>query len=348
MIARIVICAFSVLLLSGGFARHAAAREGTGVGVCRKVTCPCTQEQLEGGMADTDKGCSKCNQAALDKAKEEFAKWIKIHDEQFDGAAMAEEAANEPTDQALEAGDEYFKEMMTKVPLDLVGNWTLEKIIDRYYSEHIAHELGIALELKDLGKIVIDTTNLLAKQGTAYSQASKNAAQAAKADDLAYESLEKAKEAKKKLDELEKQCKADKSKGKPDASPNADDGWKSSGQRDDEAARKILESWTKVEGGYEDANGNFHDSNEAANEALAIVQGAQTSFSPRDQLRFVRTGAAATSQIAASPNAKLNPTQLRKFEQAFARSLQNTARGLLQLKAVKKELQKIHALRKKP
>jgi hypothetical protein len=308
-------------------------------GVCREANCA--------GSAPKE---DKCDQAALDEARAEYKKWIGIYREQAGAASDAEGYANESVDQALEDAKEFYEEMpneLKNLPRDYVRDKYIEEIAKKAFSETVAHAVGTALSTLGIAKILVKQANVAGKEITAMQQAEKNAAQAEKAAELAMDSLKKALNARKRIEALEKQCQSKgKAAGQPPESANGDDNEKTSGERDVDAARKILNSWTKVEHGYIDADGAFQTAQTATQKALDIVQGNEgASFD--DGYRFVRTAVGGDFPPVAASDAMLSAQQLAKFQDVYGLALRKTAQAWKSLTKVKAELQKIHALRAK-
>lgn len=89
-----------------------------------------------------------------------------------------------------------------------------------------------------------------------------------------YEALMEARHLEDRIRKLEAECK--KNKGGGGASPQDETDSQTSGERDAEAAQKMLDGWKQVDGGFEDSEGNFHDADLAFEEALSIVQSQQS------------------------------------------------------------------------
>jgi hypothetical protein len=90
-----------------------------------------------------------------------------------------------------------------------------------------------------------------------------------------YEALMEARHLEDRIRKLEAECKAKGARGGSSPSEEADS--RSSGEQEAEEAQKMLDSWKKVDGGFEDSEGNFHDADMAFEEALTIVQSQQSS-----------------------------------------------------------------------
>lgn len=90
----------------------------------------------------------------------------------------------------------------------------------------------------------------------------------------AYEALTEARHLEDQIRKLEAQCKAKPGGGGSSSREESDA--QTSGERDAEAAQRMLDGWKKVEGGFEDSEGNFYDADLAFEQALAIVQSQQS------------------------------------------------------------------------
>ena len=123
---------------------------------------------------------------------------------------------------------------------------------------------------------------------------------------------------------------------------NGNDDYKPPGQRDYDAANKILNSWTKIGKDYIDADGYSQTAGTALQKALAIVQGTNGA-SLDEGFRFIRTG--NSDVLAAASGAMLSPPQVAKFRNVMGLALLKNALAWKSLMKAKTELQKIHALR---
>jgi hypothetical protein len=328
-----------VTLLATCMLGMAAFSPAFAAGVCRDANCA--------GSAPKE---DKCDQAALDEARAAYKKWIGIYREQAGAASDADGYANEATEAALEDAKKFYEPMLEKLqdkPKEIVRDNYIEKFLKMTFSEEVAHAAALGAAVYELADLLIDQANVTAKEITAMQQAEKNAAQAEKAAQAAMDSLKKALSERKRIEALERQCQSKgKAKDRTPESANSDDDEKTSGERDLDAARKILNSWTKVEHGYIDADGAFQTVRTATAKALAIVQGnEEASFD--DGYRFVRTGGGDDYLPAAASGAMLSAQQVKKFQTSYGLALTKMAQAWKSLMKVKAELLKIHALRAK-
>ena len=109
---------------------------------------------------------------------------------------------------------------------------------------------------------------------TKLKEAEFHAGQAYKQWLLGYEALMEARHLEDRIRKLEAECKA--KGGSGGASPREETESQSSGEREAEEAKKMLDGWKKVEDGFEDSEGNFHSADLAFEEALTIVQSQQS------------------------------------------------------------------------
>jgi hypothetical protein len=296
-------------------------------GTCREANC---------GGAGAPKE-DKCDRAALDKARADYKKWMKIYQEQNKGADDAEHYANEATDQALEDAEKFYEPMLEKledVPKDLVRDDYIEKMIHLTFGEAAAHAFSIASPVKDLADLLIKQANVAAKEITAMQQAGKNANQAEQAAERARESLDKAIEADKKGDALEKACQ---SKGDP-RNKDSESG-RAPGQSEMNAARQKVNSWKKVERSYADAGGNFQAEAKALQTSVAVVQGNEGA-SLHEGFRFIRTGTRDAWPVAETGTA-LSQQQITRITHSLGLALTKNAVAWKALKKAKAELQKL-------
>lgn len=311
----------AICLLAAGASAVMAA------GTCREANC--------GASAPKD---DRCDRDAVDKARADYKKWMKIYQEQNKGADDAEKYANEATDQALEDAEKFYEPMLEKledVPKDIVRDDYIEKMLHLTFGEATAHAFSIASPVKDLAELLIDQANVAAKEITAMQQAGKNAHQAEQAAELARASLDKAIEADKRGDALEKACQ---SKADPRQKDSA-----SAGQSEKTAAREKLNSWKKVERSYADSGGNFQLEANALQKSLAVVQGNEGA-SLDEGFRFIRTAAGDAWRMAET-GTTLSQQQITKITRTLGLALTKNAVAWKALKKAKAELQKMQALR---
>lgn len=204
-----------------------------------------------------------------------------------------------------------------------------------------------AVKVAGVAEMVLRLGIMTEKALIKIEEADKILAGAEKIADAAYESLQKARMAKEKMDQLEKDCQAESSgKGKPGAS-EGEDQWKSSAEREADEAREILKSWKKVEGGYEDMDGNFHDADLAFDEALEMVQALQGASIDAWYFRVsLQTTGEGSPQLAQQRGNELTDEQVAKFGRSLERGVGHLITALDAFDFVLKELGKIGQLSK--
>lgn len=299
--------------------------------------------------------CKRCDDAALEKAKKEF--------EQALAEAKEDEAKSDARRKDLDAlykqGEDAFDEAVEPVTAwkgaHIPGTLTLHKIAEKV----LEHELGGLLENEAAAKAVAEvlgetmTALELAEITTAMSRSivtdlgilSRSraiAAQGAQAADAAVASLKRANEAYARLKALQKDCasKASPPKGSASRNKSDKDNFESSGQKDAEAAEKLLQSWKKVEGGYEDANGDFYDANLAFQQALQIVQSHQ-SWLARPERRFVPVAFRSSSQQG---QGTLSAAEYKNFIAAWANAFMHIADGYKKYQQIGVDIQGLKEL----
>lgn len=124
---------------------------------------------------------------------------------------------------------------------------------------------------------------------------------------------------------LEAECRANRSGGRVPSEEETD--FETSGERDAEAAQRLLNEWKQVEGGFEDAEGNFHDADTAFEEALSIVQSQ-----PSTRLGTLLTVTAASSSTRPIPvndmtNAEL-AAEWNRFRAPMRRAFELIIKGM--------------------
>lgn len=297
------------------------------------------------GVCRDPKGCGgseqKCDQAALDKAKADFERWYGAYKDQSEMADKMWEEAWKASDEANELFEEKlgFGGMVKDFGADATIHVIAEKVAKKISGEHMAEAVGESLAVVSIIKFLGDLGILDAKMLTLLKDMDGYASQASKAADAAYQSLQKARAAHERMEELAKQCKG--SGSKSDKGSKDDDAWKSSAQKEAEAAQKLLDSWKKVQGGYEDANGDFHDADLARQEAQDIVQSQEQSSDLSRLAVLLRVSSSSTRLTAASAGDKLSPNKLQKFTKVMGRGFARLATGAQKADSMKAELKKI-------
>ena len=328
------------------FAQFREPVEG-GAGVCRSARCPCTTDQLKGGMVDADEGCSKCDKKGLEKAKQEFEREYANYKEKMAEGYARYDDSQKIYDEGSKAFDEHWDhwELFKAMSAHVIA----EKVLERAFAHKIGEAaMGVAAETfsaillaHHLSKMITGSIYTSKKQLKAMAEAEESSSEARKAADAGYESQQRATAARQRINALEKNCQ---SKGsapvKSDPQQGADDPWKSSGQKDAEAAEQLLKSWQRVEGGYEAANKDFHQAELAFEEALEIVQsrkGGAMDLAPTGSLVSAATQAAGET---------LSPTEHSQFVQKIASAFLHIAQGYRGYQQVGVELGQIRQLRR--
>jgi hypothetical protein len=241
--------------------------------------------------------------------KEQLAAADDTRQREADALAEAQKEFNKYAAGIAEKGVVTVGKQVFKVPDEVVAAYKGAKIdssdkpasekflkLTKMYLEQLFKEAGYKTAVQRAKWIdaAISGIAMDAMVLTKLKEAEFHADQAFKQWLAAYESLMNARHAEDRVKKLEAACKTasgEKCVGlgcetQPvpgnciglgcDKTGQEDDDFKSSGERDAENAQKIMNAWKKVEGGFEDADGNFHDTTSAFNEALEIVQGGQS------------------------------------------------------------------------
>jgi hypothetical protein len=268
-------------------------------GTCREPSC---MESRKDGDKDKDKPKDKpCDDKLLKELKAKRDAKIKAYKEIVAAAEETRQREAEAIAEAQKIFADYAQSIVEKgvvkvgkevykVPDEVVAAYKEAKInlSDKPASEKFLKLSKLYLETlaKDAGyKGAVERAKWIE---TALSGALMDAMVLSKlkeAETLAeaaynqwlrgYEALMEARHLEERIRKLEEQCKA--KGGKGGSSPLEEADSRSSGEREAEEAQKMLESWKKVDGGFEDSEGNFHDADMAFEEALTIVQSQQSS-----------------------------------------------------------------------
>lgn len=240
--------------------------------------------------------CGKCDKEAIAKARADYERWLKTYQEIRAAADDMGRRAQEVVRQGEKIFFDYFtnlgiqqaSDILTKpVPPHVkggVGIYTSESAEDAI-KEGVSLLKELSTKLKggawkraapvaDVIKLLMDLGFETAKVYTLLGEFDRYAREANKSADAALDALRKARAARERLDALEALCRAAE-KAKPPAkrdSEEDDDRFKSTGERELEAAIKLRDSWRRAGDMYEDTRGNLYSGNAALQEALAIVQ----------------------------------------------------------------------------
>lgn len=277
---------------------------GICAGFCRDpLECPaqCTKEQLNQGWVDTEKGCSKCDKKGVEKAREELKKWLGYYKMHLATADEVFARADEAFDEAEEAIKKWAQDLAFKGVVDIGKGLEVipESIVPALKAAYISasgdsppkkaakilkvliEEMAKAQDYKDAVKIagwanmVVSGLLMNAKVYIALNESNFHFFEGEDIWREAKMSLMRARFAAEKLAKLEAEC--EKGKGSPGPPSQEEEEWKTSGERDMEAAQEILQQWEKVEGGYLDADGSFHPAETSLREAEEILLHAQES-----------------------------------------------------------------------
>lgn len=317
-------------------------QQASAIGQCRSVNCPCTEQQLKQGMVDTPQGCSKCNRAALAKAKADYERYWA----QYKEVSRSAEDVFRQSDVALQEGwDELEKFWMG----ELYGK--LPQMIRIYFNkgteEDIAKEAFRTFKslLKKIGddgwtqsvkiaywlELVTKMGFLIAKIDTKLKEFEMILNEAIEQADRAYELLQKARMAKERMEALEKDCQS-KDAGGGKSGP-ADEG-ESSDEREEEAAREFLKSLRKVEGGYMDMADNFYEANKELDRAYESLHKQQGAFLDGGFRVLVRSN---SSLLVEQVEGHMSLEQARKLGQLLSRAFDRLARAFEALDNIKSE-----------
>lgn len=294
---------------------------------------------------------TNCDQSALDHAKKDF--------EQALAEARQDEAKSDvlraEADELYKEGDDAFNEVADEYGLAKAKDLTVELIkkqvkkrlrevaLGKAAADYVEEIFGPFETLEhaiDLLKMTQGMTEVIATDLRVMDRAKALAAQGAQAADDAVAALKRANDAYKKLKDLEKSCESKPAPPNGSTSPkNSDeDNFESSGQKDAEAAEKLLQSWKKVEGGYEDANGDFYDANLAFQQALQIVQAHQS--------RLIDSGPRFVAVAFAGPlrqgQGTLSATEYNNFIAAWANAFVHITEGCQKYQQIGTDIQELN------
>jgi hypothetical protein len=123
-----------------------------------------------------------------------------------------------------------------------------------------------------------------AKMLTKLKEADFHSEQAFKQWLLGYEALTEARHLEDRIRKLEAQCKQQNAQPQPPAPPEEQEE-KTSGEREQEAAQRMVDSWRDVNGEIKNAEGAAVSELDAFNDALFIVQGQSSQWMPPQATR---------------------------------------------------------------
>lgn len=248
--------------------------------------------------------CPACDQEALKKARADRDRWFGVYQDQ----RKAYDFLNSEAHALVEQGDKMFTDYFVGQARGLVFQ-ALGKKIEGTRWEHAPRAYDISnIEdrdaamseaadlLKDVSgklkggawkgagpvvtiiKMLMDLGFMNAKMLTLLRDFDRYAKEAQKTSAAMLDALGKARKAEDLVKQLEAQCRAAKPPSKPPAeAPSEDDEFKPTGQREYEAALRLMELWRQADGSYKTATTSFGDAQTALQHALAIIQSRRTS-----------------------------------------------------------------------
>lgn len=252
-----------------------------------------------GAVCETAAPCyTACDQEALERAKAEYRKWLEV----YQSLRANADALNDEASRVAREGEKLFADYfagagrtaMLKI-LGLISKqasrsarvYTNPGNRDAVIKDAVSIFRDLATVIKggkwkgavpvaEVIAMLMDLGFANAKMLTLLGEFDLYAKEAAKAADAALDALKKARAAKEKVDELEAKCRdSESSTSPPKEEESEDDEYKPTGQREYEAALKLRESWKRIDAGYVDTQGNWHDASSALQRALEIIQNGE-------------------------------------------------------------------------
>ena len=297
-----------------------ALSEGQRAMVCEKLS-------KAGSMCEAVQPyCGKCDKEAIAKARADYERLLKTYQEIRAAADDMGRRAQEVVRQGEKIFFDYFNGLGIQAASDILTKPVPPHVkggVRIYTSENaeeaikegvdLLKELSTKLKggawkraapVVDVIKLLMDLGFETAKVHTLLGEFDRYAKEANKSADAALDALRKARAARERLDALEALCRAAE-KAKPPAKRDSeeDDRFKSTGERELEAAIKLRDSWRRAGDMYEDTRGNLYSGNAALQEALAIVQKRSSSAVESPYLR-VSLGREALMLAAAADTAQ--------------------------------------------
>jgi hypothetical protein len=273
-------------------------------GVCREANC---------GERAASK--DRCDRAALDEATSEFVR-------ERDAYVQAKNEASGEWTEAMKIyteADDDFREAFnlpeaSTTGVELTLHLILEKAVHHAGGEALAEEFAAVASTSSIALMLYKGIKIDSQMMGHLSALNAHGDAALNTMDEAYAHLQQARKAHDRMDKLAASCETKSAASRKPAQQNgAKDQWKPSGQREADAARQILSSWKKVYGGYEDAKHQFHDADEAFQEALATVQsGGQSQLGTG----FVRVADTGSPSLSDKKRAKVIKQIARGFTKA--------------------------------
>lgn len=306
-------------------------------GTCREDNCreepkPCDEAKLKELRAKRDQKVKTYREivAAAEETRQREAEALAEAQKVFNDYAkgIAEKGV-------IKVGKEVFK-----VPDEVVAAYKEAKIsnsdkaasekflkLTKMYLEELFKHAGYKTAVNRAKWIDAAVSGALmdAMVLTKLKEAEFHAEQAYKQWLLAYEALMEARHLEDQIRKLEAECKQPAGRG--GASRPEEPEAQTSGERDAEAAQKMLDGWKKVDGGFEDSEGNFHDADLAFEEALTIVQSQQShQFEARPW--FVVFGLPPRLWLVTDMTEAQMDEEWNRFRQPLRRAFELVLKGL--------------------
>jgi hypothetical protein len=283
------------------------AQAGSGSG-CVGATCsgPLVVPGVQGcvGM-----GCQPCDEKLLKELRTKRQLKVKTYRDIVAAAEETRQREGEALGEANEIFGDYTKSIVKKgattvakktypVPAEVYAKY--KKYKEKYnqmtgevsstedvlklakdYLEELAKDSGYkdAVERAKWVDTAISGIAMDAKMLTKLKEAEFHSEQAFKQWLLGYEALTEARHLEDRIRKLEAQCKQQNAQPQPPA-PQEEQEEKTSGEREQEAAQRMMDSWRGVNGEIRRSDGAATSALDAFNEALAIVQGQSSQWMP--------------------------------------------------------------------
>lgn len=276
---------------------------GTGSG-CVGATCsgPLVVPGVKGcvGM-----GCQPCDDKLLKELRAKRDQKAKTYNEILAAAEETRQREGETLGEAREIFGDYTKDIAKKgattvakktypVPAEVYAKYKKYKAMTgevsstedvlklaKFYLEALAKESGYkdAVERAKWVDTAISGIAMDAKMLTKLKEADFHSEQAFKQWLLGYEALTEARHLEDRIRKLEAQCKQQNAQPQQPA-PQEEQEEKTSGERDQEAAQRMMDGWRGVNGEIRNSAGAATSELDAFNEALAIIQGQSSQWLP--------------------------------------------------------------------
>jgi hypothetical protein len=248
-------------------------------------------------------GCQPCDDKLLKELRAKREQKVRTYREIVAAAEETKQREGEALGEAKQVFGDYTKDIAKKgattvakktypVPAEVYAKYRKYKAMTgevsstedvlklaKFYLEELAKNSGYkdAVERAKWVDTAISGIAMDAKMLTKLKEADFHSEQAFKQWLLGYEALTEARHLEDRIRKLEAQCKQ--KHAQPQAPPEEQEE-KTSGEREQEAAQRMVESWRDVNGEIRNSAGTATSELDAFNEALAIVQGQSSQWMP--------------------------------------------------------------------